>query len=841
MLTLVRESRAGFWVLLAWLALGGSVPARGADAVADAGSAPDAARVQQRMDSLTVPFEANTGQEDERVAFTARTFAATLFVTRAGQLVHSFPGLPPAEIERAFARKAMQRRGPGWVLTESFVNAHPVVHGGAESATRVSRFVGRDPTRWQSSAPTYDRISLGEAWPGVEVELAAHGNNVEKLFTVAPGADARRIAIRLRGARSLELAADGALVANTGNGPVSFTAPVAWQDIDGARHSVRVAYELAGCRYGFQLGDYNPAYPVVIDPLLQATYLGGSSGEHAYAIALDGSYNVFVAGEARSTDFPGTTGGAQPAYGGGGDDAFVARLNNGLSAITQATYLGGGDDDIAYAVAVDGSNNVFVVGQTRSTDFPGTSGGAQASNNGGGLITFVAKLTNNLKTLTQATYLGDNWNDYGFAIALQGSTSVFVAGYAGVAKLTNNLKTLTRATSLGGSVGFAQANAIGLDGSGNVFVAGYTSSTDLPGTSGGAQPSKNSSYYTGFVAKLNNGLTTLTQATYLGGTGSPSGGDWVASIALQGSTDVFVAGGTHSADLPGTAGGAQTSNKSTTYASAFVAKLTNNLRTLTRATYLGGTGGVPTWGIYVPIVLDGSNNVFVAGTTRSSDFPGTSGGVQPTNSNGGLGAAYVARLTNDLKTLTQATYLRGSGGEYATAIAAQGSTSVFVVGETYSADFPGTSGGAQTTVYSARSGNGFIAKLTPDLAAVAPASPTKLAITSVNGGASPAAGVGFSVVVQAQDNTSTARSVLASTAVTLSRHAGTGALGGTLTCTLSPGSSSCTVSAATYSKAEAGVSLMATRTSGETLAPGNSAPFTVNRPGHLRRVLARKP
>jgi autotransporter-associated beta strand protein len=108
-----------------------------------------------------------------------------------------------------------------------------------------------------------------------------------------------------------------------------------------------------------------------------------------------------------------------------------------------------------------------------------------------------------------------------------------------------------------------------------------------------------------------------------------------------------------------------------------------------------------------------------------------------------------------------------------------------------------------------------------------PTYPTQLAITSVNGGASPSAGVPFSVVVQAQDANGLVRSVLADTAVTLSVKTGTGSLGGTVSGTILAGSNSVTISGVTYSKDESGVVLTATRTSGDTLTAGDSAPFTV--------------
>jgi len=106
-------------------------------------------------------------------------------------------------------------------------------------------------------------------------------------------------------------------------------------------------------------------------------------------------------------------------------------------------------------------------------------------------------------------------------------------------------------------------------------------------------------------------------------------------------------------------------------------------------------------------------------------------------------------------------------------------------------------------------------------------SPTKLAITSVNGGSSPTAGTPFSVVVQAQDAGGTPQNVTLSTAVTLSVTTGSGTVGGTFSGTIPAGSNSLTISGVTYSKAETPVVFTATRTGGDALADGASASFTV--------------
>jgi hypothetical protein len=231
-----------------------------------------------------------------------------------------------------------------------------------------------------------------------------------------------------------------------------------------------------------------------------------------------------VAGSTDSTDFPNTTGGAQ-ATNNGFYDAFVARLNATLTSNLQSTYLGGSGDDWAWALAVAGSGEVVAAGLTASTNFPNTTNGAQASN-GGSYDAFVARLNATLTLNPQSTYLGGSGDDWAWALAVAGS--------------------------------------------GEVVAAGLTASTNFPNTTNGAQASNGGSY-DAFVARLNASLTSNPQSTYLGG----SGNDAAWALAIAGSGEVVVAGGTDSTNFANTAGGAQA-----TYGGggdAFAARLTADL------------------------------------------------------------------------------------------------------------------------------------------------------------------------------------------------------------------------------------------------------------------------
>ena len=194
------------------------------------------------------------------------------------------------------------------VLTETFIGADrqavratPI--GYRPAAATVSYFIGNDDTRHQRGLTTFERVKLGEVFPGIDVQLRATGTNVEKIFTVSPHQNPRRIRVQLDGARRLELDQRGRLIAHTDNGPIVYTAPIAFQeDAYGNRQPVAVQYVLdfPTNQYRFAVASYDATRALVIDPLPQSTYLGAGGTDVAKALAIHpASGDVHVAG---STD-----------------------------------------------------------------------------------------------------------------------------------------------------------------------------------------------------------------------------------------------------------------------------------------------------------------------------------------------------------------------------------------------------------------------------------------------------------------------------------------------------------------------------------------------------------
>jgi Bacterial Ig domain/Beta-propeller repeat/Viral BACON domain/Putative binding domain, N-terminal len=335
-------------------------------------------------------------------------------------------------------------------------------------------------------------------------------------------------------------------------------------------------------------------------------------------------------------------------------------------SITYSTYLGGTSEDSPNAIATDASGNAYITGSTSSFNFPVSPGALQNLYPGTfETIAFVAKLNAAGTGLVYATFLG------GSGI------------YAG-----------------------DSANAIAVDGAGNAYVGGTTGSTNFPVTAGAVSTTLGGST-DGFVAKINASGTALIYSTFLGGSGQES----VAGIALDASGDAFVTGSTSSINFPVTTGAPQTALKSAN--DAFVAKLNPAGAHLLYSTYLGGS----TEDDGYAIAVDGSGNAYVAGTTASVDFPVTTGTYKKTI--GPATVAFVAKVNPAGTALTYATFLGGTGGDAANAIALDSAGDAYVAGTTYSADFPTTAGVVTPNAPGISSfGHGFVSKLNPAGAAL---------------------------------------------------------------------------------------------------------------------------
>ena len=500
-----------------------------------------------------------------------------------------------------------------------FVNARPVSPVAADLSTEKAR----------QAAQPLSKVTYRNLWDRVTLSYEKHGPGVVKsTYHVQPaGTDAGNPVdqIRLRYNAPVKVDSSGSLVFSFATGQMRESRPVAWQEIDGQKVPVDVAYRLLSEQeVGFTALSYDSRYPLTIDPVLSGmTFLGGTGDDSGNSIAVDTSGNIYITGWSNAS-----WGSPIRPYAGNNYDAFVAKLNP-AGVLQWNTFLGGDPNDYGYAISADASGNVYVAGQSNATwgtpvsPFAGISDG------------FIAQL-NSSGELQWNTFLGgtDSDNVNGMTVV---SGNIYVTGvskatwgtpvnpFAGggyndafVAKL-NGSGVLQWNTFLGGTDsddGFS----ITLDGSENIYVVGISKAT------WGAPISPFAGFRDAFVANL-NGSGALQWNTFLGGPGEDS----VNSIAVYSNGDIYVIGystETWGSPLNSHSGGAS---------DGFAAKL-NGSGALQWHGFLGGPG----MDSCNSFALDAGANFLIAGTSDAS-------WGSPLYPYAGGGDAFVAKISRTQK------------------------------------------------------------------------------------------------------------------------------------------------------------------------------------------------
>jgi hypothetical protein len=326
--------------------------------------------------------------------------------------------------------------------------------------------------------------------------------------------------------------------------------------------------------------------------LIYSSYLGGSSADLAYAIAIDTAGNAFLTGYTQSTDFPVTAGAFQSTIN-APVAAFVTKVPPGAKSMVYSTYLGGSSGvqgkRVCYtcgtSIVVDSNGNALVTGLTLDTDFPTTPGAYQtklASNVGHDA--FVTKLNSSGTGLLYSTLLGGTNDDGGTSMSL--------------------------------------------DSNGNIYIRGNTLSTDLPVTSGAVQATLGGSY-DAFVAEFDPTLSTLLYSTYLGGENEEFGmATHNLALDSQSPPNIFVTGYTLSTKFPTTAGAFQISNHGLN--DAFISKISPSPNvSLSPSTVNFGNQQVGTTSAPQNVTLTNTGNLDLSAPTflltgsNSSDFAET--------------------------------------------------------------------------------------------------------------------------------------------------------------------------------------------------------------------------
>ncbi len=460
----------------------------------------------------------------------------------------------------------------------------------------LSYFYGNRPENWHQDIASYRSILYEEIYDGIDMRFYGNQGQLAYDLIVAPGADPSKIQLAYEGLEALKLSENGTLEIILKEGLLRQKPPYVYQEISGRRVEVRSRFRL----------------------LAEAS--GKHKPLHRYGFQL-GTY----------------------------DKRYPLIIDPTLDT---SSYLGGTNNDFAWAIVLDNAGNAYIAGETWSSDFP-LKTPLQGSHPGGTRSAFVAKIDLATSTLLYATYLGGSGEDIAIDIAV--------------------------------------------DASGAAYVIGHTDSVDFPT----ALPiqSKNGGEWDVFVAKLGPDGTVLEYSTYLGGFSK----DYGRGIAVDTAGGVYLTGETLSQDFP-TAAAIQGSRAG--YSDAFVTKINASGSYLDYSTYLGGSAN-GTFGddFARDIAVDATGAAYVTGKTNATDFP-TVSALQ--ENNGGLFDAFITKINPAGTAWHYSSYLGGSHNDAATGLALEASGNVILIGETLSLDFP-----TVLPLQSTKKGNQdfFIAKL----------------------------------------------------------------------------------------------------------------------------------
>jgi len=607
-------------------------------------------------------FVQNKGQWDSSVLYRAGLDAGAVFIQKKGFTVLQQDTADLLRIhrlmhgeDRGVAKNFTGKPGSGLAGDPYLLHSHVyrVIFENANENVEVAPEKPQDYTQhfFQRSAKdaTHCGVYLGvvykNLYDGIDLHYYTEGGFVKYDLVVHPGADPGKISLRYVGQKEVAVKKNQVLV-RTSVGTVKELEPRSYQVDDHGRVNVSCKYELReGNRLRFRVDNYDRSSTLVIDPTeVFCSFTGSRSDNWGYTATYDNAGELFLGGivldygsQLPGSAFGATPGAFQSTYQGGdgsegramtGDGSIIyydydiglMKFNAAGTRRIWATYLGGKGDEQPHSLVCDAQGNLIITGRTSSTSFPPVDLPAY-NNKGGKLDIFVAKLSADGTKLLGAMRIGGSGDD-----GVNNSPKYLNAFGKGTQQLRLNY-------------GDDGRSEVVLDGAGNVYVAACTQSPDFPTTPGSFQPAYGGGNQDGVLFKLTPDLKTVLFSSFIGGTGT----DAAFVLALSPTTGkIYVAGGTMSNDMPGTASGV-VRPASDGSIDGFISIVNPDGKGPVRTTYFG---------------LDGTTDMIYGITFDKAGYPyitGTTYGVMPVvkspfnaGGNQASGKQFITKLQPDL-------------------------------------------------------------------------------------------------------------------------------------------------------------------------------------------------
>ncbi len=482
----------------------------------------------------------------------------------------------------------------------------------AESPSPAIRnyYLGDNPSAWVTGVPTFHRVRYREMLPGVDLVFRA-APDFEFDFELAPGADADLIELRYDGFSRIEIDPAGDLLLETSAGVLRQHAPQVFQ----GHRRISARYVLRDRAIGIDLGDYDAARPVLIDPrITYLSYHGGSGFDGLGGGATDSAGNYYVANLTDSPNFPRLPAG-QPSP--GSFDLAVAKFSP-TNQLLYLTILGGPAAENAFRLLADADGTLLVAFGTSSTSFPRPAGSVVGAGVTG---TGVLRLTS-AGALSAVAVLEAPVETGAFGLALDAQRNIWIsgrtAGFPGragaiqaapaggqdiyVARFNSALTAVTYLTYLG-SVADELGVRVAADSSG-VYVTGANAGASFPTGPSPALPGTGP-----FVVKIDPSANRILWVRYLGDGSGPNG------LALDGASLWVLATSTRTNFTP-TADALQSAYGGGD-SDAMLVRLNATTGAVEYATWFGGAAGDFGSGLSI----DPFGNAVVVGSTGSNNLP----------------------------------------------------------------------------------------------------------------------------------------------------------------------------------------------------------------------------
>jgi len=539
-------------------------------------------------------FIQNKGQLPKQVEAKVNLPSGALFIEN-GKLIFSFYSAD--QLVAAHNLSSTIKEIDAHAYSMEFVNSNIDISTELlEESRYFENYFLAEKSKWALNVKSYKLLHQRKVYNGIDIQYYVERNKLKYDIIIGPNSAPKQIKIKYSGLDKIRLD-EGNLYGTTTVNTIKESRPFAYQKINGEKVEVPCVYVLKKdiLSFGFPEG-YNESYELIVDPILEfSTYSGSTTDNFGYTATFDDFGFLYSGSTSFGTGYPTTMGAYQINYANnlGGTDIAITKYDTTGTQRIYSTYLGGSLDELPHSMIVNSANELFIYGTTASADFPTTSSVFQPNFNGGtsfspsgigvafpnGSDMFVSRLSANGGALLASTFVGGSGND----------------GLNTASELKYNYADEVR-------------GEIDIDKQNNIYIASCTKSIDFP-TKNGFQNSSNGSQE-GCVIKMDNQLTSIIWSTYLGGTND----DAIYSLAFDENDDIYVTGGTNSADFPTTTNSYQPLYQDSIKADAFITKILSNGVQIVASSYFGTSKYDQSYFVEI----GSKNDVYLFGQTQTT-------------------------------------------------------------------------------------------------------------------------------------------------------------------------------------------------------------------------------